>query len=256
MALTPPIADPQTDDAHPAPRHEQAIRQSWARNAAVWAEVVRADAIASRREVTNAAILQVLRRYAPRRLLDIGCGEGWLMRQMNLHGATCVGIDAEPTLISAACGAGGGEFAVCDYAGLADWARRTGRAPFDVCVCNFSLIGAQSTEAVFAAAQHLLVPGGRLVVQTLHPGAVGGSEDYVSGWRAGSWSGFDARFTEPAPWYFRTLSDWFALFVRHGFCLEVLQEPVDPSTRRPVSLILAGVRVEPASAHAGSAPVD
>ena len=224
-----------------AAEHEQRILRSWAHNAAVWTEVVRRQGIASRKLATDQAILDVLTRAAPRRLLDIGCGEGWLTRRMAEQGVDCWGIDAEPALIAAARAEGGGEFFVCDYFDLPQWRVSDESEAFDVCVCNFSLIGEASTEAVFAAAAARLTPGGRLIVQTIHPCFVSSDAAYASGWRDGSWAGFDTRFTDPAPWYFRTLANWIDLYTRHGFTLWALHEPRMPGTNRPASLILDGV---------------
>ncbi len=217
---------------------EQRIRRSWARNAAVWTEVVRAQGIASRREATNQAMLDTVCAAAPRRVLDIGCGEGWLMRRLSADGVDCVGIDAEPALIHAAQAQGGGVFEVCAYQELRAWAAHSAQAPFDVWVCNFSLLGDESTDAVFDAARDLLAPGGRLIVQTLHPSSV--EQGACSGWREGSWAGFDSRFTDPAPWYFRPLADWHALFTRHELLVTAQYEPLLPATGRAVSLILVG----------------
>ncbi|MEI4673844.1 methyltransferase domain-containing protein, partial [Pseudomonas aeruginosa] len=57
---------------------------------------------------TDDAILQALRQRAPRRLLDIGCGEGWQFRALAGEVGECVGIDATPELIELARAAGGG----------------------------------------------------------------------------------------------------------------------------------------------------
>jgi hypothetical protein len=76
-----------------------------------------------------------------------------------------------------------------------------------------------------------------LVVQTLHPVVATGDAPYVDGWRAGSWAGFGAAFSDPAPWYFRTLASWVRLLDASGLRLRELREPVHPATGRPASAI-------------------
>jgi len=55
---------------------EAELGRSWLLNASSWSTVVRAQAIASRRLATDAAIEAAIRRHAPARVLDLGCGEG------------------------------------------------------------------------------------------------------------------------------------------------------------------------------------
>jgi hypothetical protein len=65
------------------------------------------------------------------------------------------------------------------------------------------------------------------------------------GWREGSWAGFNDGFTDPPPWYFRTLGSWVKLYADHGVRLDEVREPVHPATGKPVSLILIGSLVVP-----------
>ena len=74
-------------------------------------------------------------------------------------------------------------------------------------------------------------------MQTLHPVLAGGSEPYRDGWRAGTWNGISGEFSDPAPWYFRTLGSWVRLFVRAGLRLRELREPVHPLTGVAASVI-------------------
>ena len=93
-------------------------------------------------------------------------------------------------------------------------------------------------ESLLAALGDYIAAGGYLIVQTLHPLAACGDNPYRDGWRAGNWLGFSADFTDPAPWYFRTLESWFSMLRRSGF--EVLQcrEPTAPGAAAPASVIL------------------
>jgi hypothetical protein len=110
----------------------------------------------------------------------------------------------------------------------------------DVAICNFSLLGEDSVAGLFRAAPTYLKPGGTLVVQTMHPVVACGDAPYADGWREGSWAGFNDGFTDPPPWYFRTLASWVRLFGDHGLQLRELREPLHPKTGKPASLILMG----------------
>ena len=214
---------------------DAAILESWSRNATPWTSAVRSGEIESRTLVTNAAIVEAVRARAPRTGVDLGCGEGWLVRA--LPEVEMVGVDAIDGLVDQARAAGGGDFRVLSYERIA--AGELALAA-DVAVANFSLIGHEAVDGLFAAAPTYLRAGGTLVVQTVHPLMACGDAPYADGWRAGSWDGFSTDFQDAPPWYFRTISSWIALFERHGLRVVEMREPVHPRTGKPVSLILAG----------------
>ncbi|KQQ87312.1 bifunctional 2-polyprenyl-6-hydroxyphenol methylase/3-demethylubiquinol 3-O-methyltransferase UbiG [Massilia sp. Leaf139] len=211
------------------------IVESWSRNTDPWVAAVRGREIASRALVTDAAIVEAVRSCAPRTGVDLGCGEGWLIRA--LPEISMVGVDAIAGLVEAARASGGGDFRVLSYEEIAAGELQLAA---DVAVCNFSLIGEASTANLLRAAPRYLRPGGTLIVQTVHPLMACGDAPYVDGWREGSWAGFSSAFTDAPPWYFRTLASWVALFVDSGLRVTSLKEPVHPDTGKPVSLILMG----------------
>lgn len=211
------------------------IIASWGKNAAPWVTAVREGEIESRLLVTNNAIVDAVRSRAPASGIDIGCGEGWLVRA--LDGIAMTGVDVVPGLVDAARAAGGGEFLAMSYEDIAQG--RLQRS-LDVAVCNFSLLGEESVAGIFRAAPTYLRPGGALIVQTMHPVTACGDAPYRDGWREGSWAGFNAGFTDPPPWYFRTLGSWVRLYADHGLQLQELREPLHPKTGKPASLILIG----------------
>lgn len=213
---------------------EQEIIDSWQTNASPWTNAVRADQIESRRLVTNRTIVETLLRYRPQTVLDIGCGEGWLARKLAAHGMQITGIDVVPALIENAKKLGGGNFFTYSYEQIADdiLARR-----FDAAVCNFSLLGKESVDMLIQSAPALLTSGGHIFIQTLHPLPAGGEMPYEDGWRTGSWTGFSADFSDPAPWYFRTISSWIKLLRAGGLNVVEILEPLHPQTQKPASIL-------------------
>lgn len=218
------------------PSHTEAtIIDSWIRNTAPWVTAVRSGEIPSRVLATNQAIVDTVRAYAPRTGVDLGCGEGWLVRA--LPEVDMVGVDAIPGLVETARAAGGGEFRMLSYEQIADGQLALS---VDLAVCNFSLIGNESVDGLFRAAPTYLRRGGIMIVQTVHPLMACGDAPYADGWREGSWAGFSSSFADAPPWYFRTISSWVALFAHHGLRLLELREPLHPHTGKPASLILVG----------------
>ena len=215
---------------------EQQIIHSWHQNAAPWIRAVQDEQIESRKLVTNQAIIDTILRYRPATVLDLGCGEGWLARKLVAHGMRVLGVDVIPALIENAkkCG---GEFAVYSYEQIADGDLKK---QFDAVVCNFSLLGKESVEALMRRIPSLLKENGHLFIQTLHPLAAGGDAPYEDGWRAGTWTGFSADFSDPAPWYFRTIASWIKLLRESKLTLVEIGEPQHPHTGKPASLLLVG----------------
>ena len=214
------------------------IIESWTKNAPFWTAAVRSGRIESRRQVTDRAILDVILKYSPRSVLDVGCGEGWLARRLSATAIHVLGIDAVPEFIEEARRAGGGDFRVLSYEALAAGELQ---ATVDALVCNFSLLGEKSVEGVFGVAPSLLNPRGVFIVQTVHPLAVCGDRPCRDGWREETWAGFGPGFTDPAPWYFRTLASWENLFAAGGFSLLEIRQPLHPRTRQPASLMFVAM---------------
>lgn len=213
------------------------IVESWVKNARPWTVAVREGRIESRKQITDQAIVDAILSRAPGSVLDIGCGEGWLVRELATRNISVVGVDVVPALVEAAKRAGGGDFRAMSYEEIAAGKLRVS---VDVIVCNFSLLGKESVEGVFRAAPSLLNSRGSFIVQTLHPVMACGDLSYRDGWREGSWTGFSADFSDPAPWYFRTLENWIKLFVDSGFRIRDVREPLHPETRKPASVIFIG----------------
>lgn len=216
---------------------EKRLESSWAANATAWTDAVRGGTIASRRAGTDAAILGALAGLPPGRVLDVGCGEGWLVRALAGRGHRVVGVDGSAPLIERASEQGGGELRVLSYEALAAEPGLAGPGPYDAVVCNFSLLG-QELAPLLRALRGLLGENAPLVVQTVHPFTACGDLPYRDGWREETFAGFGGAFGAPMPWYFRTVGSWLRLMAEAGLRVGSLEEPTNPETGRPLSLLL------------------
>ncbi len=197
--------------------------QSWIDNASAWIAAVRNQTIESRRVATDRAVLEAILECRPSKVLDVGCGEGWLVRALLENGIAARGVDRSAPLVAAARSLGG-DFEVCSYQDLCQ------RSPVDLIVANFSLL---EEQLPFVQLRRALASGGHMVIQTLHPWAVGGS-DYQNGPRVETFAG---QFPAPMPWYFRTLESWIDEFVAADLGILSIREPKHPVSGQPLSLL-------------------
>lgn len=211
----------------------------WHDNAAPWAQAVRDKTIESRRLATDQAVIDAVLATGARRVLDVGCGEGWLTRALTQQGLEVLGLDAVPPLIEQARQAGGGQFAVAAFDALMDSALAVG---FDTWVCNFSLFHPDDGPTLVAAAARRLPPQGALVIQTLHGNATTQGPHSGDAWQPGGWGACGSSFGEAIPWYFRCQQSWNALLADQGLSTISWREPQHPDSGQALSMLLTARR--------------
>ncbi|MGB6298869.1 MAG: class I SAM-dependent methyltransferase [Rivularia sp. (in: cyanobacteria)] len=230
--------------------NDKLVIDSWNQNASAWINTIENDEIESRKLVTNKAIIDAIVSYSPATILDIGCGEGWLTRELTIRGIEAWGVDAVDKLIEKAqlnCG----KFLVASYEDIVNNIPLTpltipptpleegGLFPgskFDAAVCNFSLLGKETVDSLIDSIPNLLKNQKLLFIQTLHPVVACGESPYIDGWRQELWNNFNSDFTA-APWYFRKLETWINLLKSSGFTILECREPINSLTQKPASII-------------------
>ena len=221
------------------------LAESWVHNAANWAGAVRGRRIARRRAGTDDAIVGAIVERRPARVLDVGCGEGWLVRRVvAAAGCVAMGIDGSAPLIAAAEAADPeGRYGVLPYDELIREPAAVG-TDFDVIVCNYALFGADAA-VLLGALGHLLTPDGAVVIQTPHPCFQTPATVYQDGWRTETFAAFEGGDWQPMPWFFRTLESWLAVIGSAGLRVLDLAEPRAAADGPPLSLLLTCGRGDP-----------
>ena len=146
------------------------MRDAWDLHADEWISWARAPGHDSYWRFHREAFLPLV--PPPERLtLDIGCGEGRLTRDLSRLGHRVLGIDASPTMVTAAASVPGaaGRVAAGDAAALP-----VADAAADCAVAFMSLQDIDQMEQAVAEAARVLVPGGRLVIAVTHPANTAG----------------------------------------------------------------------------------
>ena len=212
------------------------IVESWVSNAKAWTEAVRSNKVRSRVAGTNAAILRVIGSRLPCRVLDVGCGEGWLSHELSRFGFNVVGIDASLELLQSA------------QDGLATFLHLSYRefssdpslidGTFDRIVCNYSLFE-EDLQPLLLALRSKLSPEGILIIQTMHPSHIEMKErNQSSGWRSEDFSSVGPNFRASMPFYFRTIEDWRIELSHAKLQLIECLGPLHPVSGAPLSLIM------------------
>jgi len=215
--------------------NEQKLADSWIINADAWTESVRLQQIESRKVATDRVAIEAIIARNPKKVLDIGCGEGWLSRAVSNFGIEVVGIDGSDKLIDYANAEGGAQFIHLNYEQLVANPEQVGRN-YDVVICNFSLLS-EELSPLLRTLSSVLSNEGVIMIQTLHPFNVQ-DEPYEDGWREETFKGMGEGYSSSMPWYYRTMGSWLREVESAGLRLVDIKEPLNPKSGKPFSLLM------------------
>lgn len=215
--------------------NETTITESWQINASEWIKALEGNTIGSRK-VTSPAIVETILHINPSSVLDLGCGEGWLVNKLVDEGITCVGIDATNELIERAS-TNGGEFYVKTYEEIIE-EKNVPSTPYEAVVFNFCLYHKEETEHLLKTVISFLHKRKLVIIQTLHPFAfLGTGFVYENQWIDDSWKGLKGDFQSPHKWYYRTMEGWMSTIAKSGLKVVDIKEPSAPNATTPSSVI-------------------
>lgn len=141
---------------------------AWAENARFWIRIIRERRDRYRTELTDPAVLEAVGDCRGLAVLDAGCGEGYLARELARRGAArVVGVDTSPTLIEAATAAAPSRQVSFKVGDIARLPVETGA--LDLVVANHVLNDLPDLDEPFREFARVLKARGRLVFLVLHP---------------------------------------------------------------------------------------
>lgn len=209
------------------------ILSSWQDNSQSWINTIDNQEIASRNLATNAAIVEAINAYDPKRILDVGCGEGWLSRAIYQSGREIVGIDGVQTLIENATAKEGGPKYYC-YSYDNIQSERLPKWPaFDLIVFNFALFEEAQTFRLLEQLKKYLQADGHLLIQT-----IGLLETEPSGWHTEDWRSMQQSYPAPFPWYYRSRQDWVNALANNKWKIVRFQDVIHPENGKLLSWII------------------
>lgn len=174
------------------------------------------------------------------RVLDLGCGTGALTRRLARAGADVTGIDESPAMLRVASQGRGSEVRLVE--GDIQSLSQLPDASWDLVIASLCLMDLPDPAAVFAVAARALVSGGRMIWTVIHP-CFGSPRAEPHADRSGALRERVVREYAPTWWqsarmgtvrgevgaFHRPLSDYFNSFIRAGFRIDQVAEPVVPA---------------------------
>lgn len=212
----------------------------WESLAAEWASFATADPFFER----NASVFLRLVPAPPRRLVDIGCGEGRFDRLLVEMGYSVIGFDASPSLIGLAVAADpDGDYRVADAASLP---LNDGFA--DAVLSFQGLHAIRDLAGACHEAYRLLRPGGSFCFAILHPIATAGdyetreSSDLHRRYILGDYL-HERPVLRPLngheiTQYQRPISRYVSALVKAGFSISQMAEVTGRDDEQPIPMFL------------------
>jgi len=241
------------------------LRAFWDSVAEDWHTQVGDEGDRNRRLNSDPVLWAFAGEVAGLRVLDAGCGTGYLTRKLHALGAQATGVDFSERMIAVARRLGPAvDFRVDSCTTLAT----IPTASIDLLLSNYVLMDVADLEAAVGAFARVLRAGGRAVLVFSHPclpaGRASRDEDGVTWYRWDfpyferrrctdpPWAHFSADFI----WFHRPLSDYWKAFKRSGFQVEDFDEPraADQPDARPYSVAFALRKGETTSTSAPRPP--
>jgi ubiquinone/menaquinone biosynthesis C-methylase UbiE len=229
------------------------LHSQWQVNAEAYSKLINGKGTPHHQSILNPCVEKLMGNVQGRRILDAGCGEGYLARFYAQKGAKVVGVDFSQTLIDRSKTLSTElpiSYVLADLCHLRDFESEE----FDIILCNLVLLNLECLDKSLSEFHRVLRPNGFLVFSVVHPAfnmyGPGywklGEKNVETGRREGEFfitedyfheKEYQARwktrtgeeFPEAFSFFHRTIGSYLDTLLRIGFHITAFEEP------RPVS---------------------
>ncbi len=181
----------------------------------------------ARRFLLNPAIFELLGEIQGLRILDGGCGEGYLARMLVRQGAFVTGVEPATRLFSLCVQHERAEPLGIVYLQQDLCALSTPNLLYDRIILNMTLMDIPNLEQAISTMACALAPGGRLVASILHPCFDVPMSRWPHSRRVEITEYFDEAMNPQtfAPSFHRPLSTYMNLLIESGLVIKRVIEP-------------------------------
>lgn len=213
--------------------------QRWDKYAELFASSYGENGDIHREIFLNPALLSLMNSVENMRVLDAGCGEGYLSRMLAKSGASVTGVDYSETMIQLATSKTPEELKITFEHGNCEALNFLQDKNFDLIISNMVIQDLSNYELAISEMYRLLVDGGYFVFSIPHPCFVTPGSGWVKSdtgeklyWKVDNYF-YEGAYEQIFPLdqeekllhFHRTLSSYVDTIIRIGFRIEAMVEP-------------------------------
>jgi len=183
-------------------------------------------------------VLEIAGNVQGKDILDLGCGEGYLSRELMRRGASICGIDAAPSMINMAREADrehSARYVVGDITAELPYERDR----FDLVISNMVFMDVENVAEPIEQATRVLKPHGKLIFSVVHPCFFHALGEWLDTSTPHPALRFKARYTEQIVYrkrlpglasdvlvnhYNRPIQDYIRPLIENGLCISDFRE--------------------------------
>ncbi len=192
-----------------------------------------------REVLLNPALFQLLEDIDKKKVLDAGCGEGYLSRKLARLGGTVTAVDYSVKMIEIAKNKTERNLQIEYYHGNCEKLNFLADQTFDIIISNMVIQDLPDYQSAIKEMYRLLVDGGYFIFSILHPCFVTPNSGWIKNtdgekqfWKVDNYF-YEGVYEQPFPYdaedkvllFHRTLTSYFSTIKEAGFQIEQLLEP-------------------------------